>query len=85
MQYRAIVLSLSLTHTHTHTHTHTQKLHLWSIEGEVTLLRKFSGHANGHYILRACFGGAGEDFVVSGSEGTWVVVVVVVVVVVELE
>ena len=46
-----------------------QELHLWSIEDEVSLLRTFNGHTNGHYILRACFGGACEDFVVCGSEG----------------
>lgn len=44
------------------------ELHLWSIEGTIALLQTFSGPSNGHYILRGCFGGAGEDFVVSGSE-----------------
>lgn len=44
------------------------ELHLWSIANEMVPLRKFSGHTNGHYILRSCFGGVDEDFIVCGSE-----------------
>ncbi|GAA5934008.1 hypothetical protein JCM1841_002048 [Sporobolomyces salmonicolor] len=32
-----------------------------------TVLRKFAGHDQGQYILRSCFGGALENFVLSGS------------------
>ncbi|GAA5867882.1 hypothetical protein JCM1840_003474 [Sporobolomyces johnsonii] len=32
-----------------------------------TVLRKFEGHDQGQYILRSCFGGALENFVLSGS------------------
>lgn len=35
------------------------------------LIRKVSGLAQTTYVLRACFGGVGENFIVSGSEGTW--------------
>jgi hypothetical protein len=42
---------------------------LWSIDKDLVALRKFAGHTNGHYVLRACFGGVGEDFIVCGSEG----------------
>lgn len=44
------------------------ELHLWNIDKGLIPVRKFSGHTNGRYILRACFGGVGEDFVVCGSE-----------------
>lgn len=46
-------------------------------EGEIQLIdlettdvvQRFSGHKQGEYIIRSIFGGAGENFVVSGSEG----------------
>lgn len=34
------------------------------------LIRKVSGLAQTTFVLRACFGGVGENFIVSGSEGT---------------
>jgi hypothetical protein len=45
------------------------KIHLMEIEtGE--LLREFEGHAQKHFIIRSAFGGANQNFIVSGSEGT---------------
>jgi len=46
-------------------------------EGEIQLIdmgtfevvQRFSGHRQGQYVIRSTFGGAGENFVVSGSEG----------------
>lgn len=46
-------------------------------EGEVNLmhidrrviLRKFKGQKQGSMVIRSCFGGAAENFVLSGSEG----------------
>ncbi|GAA5822786.1 hypothetical protein JCM11251_004380 [Rhodosporidiobolus azoricus] len=32
-----------------------------------TILRKFEGHDQGHFVLRACFGGANENLVLSGT------------------
>lgn len=37
------------------------------------LLEKYEGQRQREYIIRSAFGGAGENFVVSGSEGKWVV------------
>jgi WD repeat-containing protein 26 len=33
------------------------------------VIRTFDGQAQGTYIIRSCFGGAAENFVLSGSEG----------------
>lgn len=33
------------------------------------LIRTFDGQEQGTYIIRSCFGGAAENFVLSGSEG----------------
>lgn len=46
-------------------------------EGEIQLIdletagvvRRFSGHKQGEYVIRSTFGGAGENFIVSGSDG----------------
>lgn len=46
------------------------EIHLLDIEnGEP--IRTFKGQEQGNYIIRSCFGGAAENFVLSGSEGTF--------------
>lgn len=43
-------------------------LHLWSLATK-TLLQSYTGHSHGpRLVLRACFGGPGQAFVVSGSD-----------------
>lgn len=37
-------------------------------------MRKFEGHDQGQYVLRSCFGGATENFVLSGSAGEFCLV-----------
>ncbi|KAG0186292.1 hypothetical protein DFQ28_008058 [Apophysomyces sp. BC1034] len=46
-----------------------QELHLWDLETQV-VVRKYSGHSQGTYIIRSTLGGDDESFVLSGSEGT---------------
>jgi WD40 repeat protein len=33
------------------------------------LVREFVGHKGGEFVIRAAFGGANENFVISGSQG----------------
>lgn len=35
-----------------------------------TIIRRFVGHDAGNFVLQSCFGGALQNFVLSGSEGT---------------
>ncbi|XP_050669705.1 WD repeat-containing protein 26 [Leptidea sinapis] len=44
-----------------------QGVHLWDIRGRA-LVRRFRGLSQGHFTIHACFGGAHDDFIASGSE-----------------
>jgi len=44
------------------------EVHLVDMESSETI-RVFEGQIQGNFIIRSCFGGAAENFVLSGSEG----------------
>ncbi|XP_049868508.1 WD repeat-containing protein 26 [Pectinophora gossypiella] len=44
-----------------------QGVHLWDIRARA-LVRRFRGLSQGHFTIHACFGGAHQDFIASGSE-----------------
>ena len=37
-----------------------------------TFVQKYKGHSGGEYLIRSDFGGANENFVISGSEGKFI-------------
>lgn len=41
---------------------------LWDIDSKETV-REFHGHQQPQHVVRSCFGGADEAYVMSGSEG----------------
>ncbi|KAK9480403.1 WD40-repeat-containing domain protein [Lipomyces japonicus] len=50
-----------------------RELHLWDIE-KFRLVRKFVGQKQENFIIRSCFGGERDSFIVSGSEDSHVFV-----------
>eukprot|EP00250_Pteridium_aquilinum_P010080 c19140_g1_i1 orf=398-2182(-) len=49
----------------------SQEIHLWDMDNN-KLLFKYSGHRQTRYVIRSCFGGFNQAFVVSGSEDSQV-------------
>ena len=48
--------------------TMAKEIHLWDIN-EKAMITKYASHKQGKYVIRSCFGGVLQNFVISGSEG----------------
>ncbi|KAJ1490559.1 WD40-repeat-containing domain protein, partial [Baffinella frigidus] len=70
------VTSLSLSKDGQHllinvsSETHPE-VHLWEL-ATLAIVQRYRGHRQGRYILRSCFGGVRDCYVVSGSEDSQV-------------
>ncbi|KAF5178348.1 Wd repeat-containing protein wds-like protein [Thalictrum thalictroides] len=50
----------------------SQEIHFWDIVGTGTKPLKYTGHKQGKYVIRSCFGGVDCMFLASGSENSQV-------------
>nr|XP_031862925.1 uncharacterized protein CI109_001399 [Kwoniella shandongensis]KAA5529997.1 hypothetical protein CI109_001399 [Kwoniella shandongensis] len=44
------------------------EIQVWSIDPGLRYLRKHTGHVQGHFLIRSCFGAPKDRFILSGSE-----------------
>jgi hypothetical protein len=45
-----------------------KEIHAWDVETK-KLVQKYCGQRQSRFVIRACYGGAKQSFVISGSEG----------------
>lgn len=50
----------------------SQEIHLWSVPERCIVPDRFTGHKQGKYVIRSCFGGSNCLFIASGSEDSQV-------------
>lgn len=66
-------ISVSLDKSYLIANLTSGPIHLWSLK-DMKIVQNYIGHVQGKFVIRSCFGGVLENFVISGSEDSMVYV-----------
>ncbi|KAL6068390.1 Transducin family protein / WD-40 repeat family protein [Balamuthia mandrillaris] len=60
-------ISISEDSMHVLVNISTREIHLWNLLSRM-MVQKYEGQQQGRFVIRSCFGGANQAFILSGSE-----------------
>lgn len=69
-EYTITSLSVSRDSQFLIVNLNSEEIHMWDVAGTWDTPLKYTGHKQGKYVIRSCFGGINSAFIASGSENS---------------